>query len=100
MKPLSEKTYVDQALMNRKGITWLDDCRIPYESDDVDTRRTIGGFNAKFSSVVKISGPKIHHIVKKPYLKKMPMFYRLSPRRSIVQLFLEPKNILNFEIKQ
>ncbi len=33
MKPLSEKTYVDQALKNRKGITWQDDCRIPYESD-------------------------------------------------------------------
>ena len=29
MKPLSEKTYVDQALKNRKGITWLDDGRIP-----------------------------------------------------------------------
>jgi len=34
MKPLSEKTYVDQALGNRKGITWLDDCRVPYESED------------------------------------------------------------------
>lgn len=33
MKPLSEKTYVDQALKNRKGITWLSDCRIPYESE-------------------------------------------------------------------
>lgn len=33
MKPLSEKTYVDQALKNRKGVTWLDDCRIPYESE-------------------------------------------------------------------
>ncbi len=30
MKPLSEKTFVDQALKNRKGITWLDDGRIPY----------------------------------------------------------------------
>lgn len=29
MKPLSEKTFVDQALKNGKGITWLDDCRIP-----------------------------------------------------------------------
>jgi DNA modification methylase len=27
MKPLSEKTYVDQALKNGKGITWLDDVR-------------------------------------------------------------------------
>lgn len=34
MKPLSEKTYIDQALANGKGITWLDDGRIPYQSDD------------------------------------------------------------------
>ncbi len=34
MKPLSEKTYVDQALKNGKGISWLDDCRVPYESED------------------------------------------------------------------
>lgn len=32
MKPLSQKSYVDQALANGKGITWLDDCRIPYEN--------------------------------------------------------------------
>jgi len=32
MKPLSEKTYVDQALANKKGVTWLDEGRIPYES--------------------------------------------------------------------
>ncbi|MFA5307742.1 MAG: DNA methyltransferase [Candidatus Babeliales bacterium] len=29
MKPLSEKTYVDQALKNGHGLTWLDKCRIP-----------------------------------------------------------------------
>ena len=33
MKPLSEKTYVDQAMKNKKGCTWLDDCRIPYEGE-------------------------------------------------------------------
>jgi len=33
MKPLSEKTFVDQALKNGKGITWLDNCRVPYESE-------------------------------------------------------------------
>jgi len=33
MKPLSEKTYIDQALENRKGITWLDDCKMPYKSE-------------------------------------------------------------------
>ena len=30
MKPLSEKTYIDQALKNNKGITWLDDVRVPH----------------------------------------------------------------------
>lgn len=34
MKPLSEKTYLNQALKNGKGITWLDDCRIPYINDN------------------------------------------------------------------
>lgn len=29
MKPLSEKSYTNQALKNGKGITWLDDGRIP-----------------------------------------------------------------------
>lgn len=29
MKPLSEKTYVKQALKNGKGVTWLDSARIP-----------------------------------------------------------------------
>ena len=33
MKPLSEKTFVDQALSNGKGVTWLDSCRIPFESE-------------------------------------------------------------------
>lgn len=35
MKPLSEKTYVDQALKNGKGITWLDDCRVPIGEETV-----------------------------------------------------------------
>jgi len=34
MKPLSEKTYVDQALTNGHGVTWLNDCRIPYKDDN------------------------------------------------------------------
>ena len=31
MKPLSEKTYVDQALANGHGVTWLDAGRIPHD---------------------------------------------------------------------
>jgi site-specific DNA-methyltransferase (adenine-specific) len=43
MKPLSEKTFVDQALKNRHGITWLDEGRIPYESEnDKETAKPFG----------------------------------------------------------
>lgn len=34
MKPFSEKTFAAQALKNKKGITWLDDCRIPIQKGD------------------------------------------------------------------
>ena len=39
MKPLCEKTYAGQALKNGKGVTWLDDCRVPYR----DETPNIGG---------------------------------------------------------
>jgi len=34
MKPKEHNTYIDQALDNAKGISWLDDGRIPYENND------------------------------------------------------------------
>ena len=34
MKHLSEKSFVDQALKNGKGITWLEYCRIPFSSEN------------------------------------------------------------------
>jgi site-specific DNA-methyltransferase (adenine-specific) len=36
MKPLECKTYLDQALKNGKGISWLSDCRIPCETPHHD----------------------------------------------------------------
>lgn len=41
MKPLSEKTYVDQALKNGKGVTWLDGGRVPYKNKE-DIKRAAG----------------------------------------------------------
>ncbi len=37
MKPIEEKTYIDQAMKNSHGITYLDNCRIPInpEIDDM-----------------------------------------------------------------
>ena len=42
MKPLDKKGYLEQALDNGKGITWFDDCRIPFEESDTPK----GGYGA------------------------------------------------------
>jgi site-specific DNA-methyltransferase (adenine-specific) len=34
MKSMTQKTYVDQAMNNGKGVSWFDDCRIPYQNED------------------------------------------------------------------
>ena len=34
MKPIDEKSYIEQAMKNGKGVTWLDDCRIPYVNEN------------------------------------------------------------------
>lgn len=48
MKPLSEKTYVEQALKDGKGITWLDDCRMPYINEkDFEQRQRGVVFDGK-----------------------------------------------------
>ena len=38
MKPITEKTTIEQAMKNGKGVTWLDDCRIPYNKESDDPR--------------------------------------------------------------
>ena len=55
MKPLGKKKgYVDQALDNQKGITWLDDCRIPFagmndqEQFDKDNVAGMMNFDEKY----------------------------------------------------
>ena len=43
MKPLSEKGYLDQAMKNGKGVTWLDDCRVPFQGqNDIETYENDG----------------------------------------------------------
>ena len=38
MKPLSEKSFLNQAMKNGKGVTWLDDLRIPFAgAGDLET---------------------------------------------------------------
>jgi DNA modification methylase len=39
-KPIDSKSFIDQALKNGKGITWLSDCKIPIESADMEERKS------------------------------------------------------------
>ena len=63
MKPLSEKTFVEQALNNGKGITWLDDCRIPY-TNEKDKYKYINGPKGNTFSVGKNPDNLRNEIVK------------------------------------
>jgi site-specific DNA-methyltransferase (adenine-specific) len=38
MKPRSERSFTEQALKNGKGLTWLDDCRIPFKNESAPFR--------------------------------------------------------------
>ena len=42
MKPIDKKGYLEQAEDNQKGVTWFDDCRIPFEESDTPK----GGYGA------------------------------------------------------
>jgi site-specific DNA-methyltransferase (adenine-specific) len=40
MKQLDEKTYLEQAMKDRKGVSWFDDCRVPTsKSDEYDLEK-------------------------------------------------------------
>ena len=63
MKPCDEKTYADQVLSNGKGVSWMDECKIPFDVEDPrfpanllvsdnrldDGRKDPGGFSRFFS---------------------------------------------------
>jgi len=54
MKPLEQKGYMEQALDNQKGVTWLDSCRIPFagmsdkEQFDKDNVAAMKNFDGKY----------------------------------------------------
>jgi len=52
MKPITHKTYLEQAMDNKHGITWLDDCRIP-------TREKLQSQGLYNSSLVSIVPPRV-----------------------------------------
>lgn len=68
MKPLSEKTYIDQALKNGKGVTWLGDCKIPYDITGESDNRI--GTDALWGGKREAS----KHTVSMPAIDNMLMF--------------------------
>ena len=50
MKPLSEKTFVEQALKNKKGVTWIQDCKIPItdKSDEQEYDFNRRGYHERY----------------------------------------------------
>jgi site-specific DNA-methyltransferase (adenine-specific) len=55
MKPCTEGTYTDQAMANGKGITWLNDCKIPYADE---TLPETGDRTSSFGEQGSVSGVK------------------------------------------
>jgi site-specific DNA-methyltransferase (adenine-specific) len=53
MKPCSAGGYLDQALNNGKGVTWLGNCRIPFSSDG-DRDGAVFGTSCDFNQFVNI----------------------------------------------
>lgn len=73
MKPLSEKTFVDQALSNGKGCTWLEDCRIPFDKE-TDTQPRIREDKRLFSSQTHEIYGKLGRIENHQYFNEQGRF--------------------------
>jgi len=61
MKPMDKNTYKDQILSNGKGVTWLDNCRIPYNDENekwIHNGRVQWSPDTEWSEARKRSGDK------------------------------------------
>ena len=74
MKPLDKKGYLEQAQDNQKGITWFDDCRIPFEEGYVEPEnqtmpdlRDVGKKSKEAIGIDKLSYGQVQNAKRKPY---------------------------------
>ena len=74
MKPLDKKGYLEQAEDNGKGVTWLDDCRIPFEEGYVEPEnqtmpdlRDVGKKSKEAIGIDKLSYGQVQNAKRKPY---------------------------------
>ena len=74
MKPLDKKGYLEQAEDNGKGVTWFDDCRIPFEEGYVEPEnqtmpdlRDVGKKSKEAIGIDKLSYGQVQNAKRKPY---------------------------------
>ncbi len=74
MKPLDKKGYLEQAEDNGKGVTWFDDCRIPFEEGYVEPEnqtmpdlRDVGKKSKEAIGIDKLSFGQVQNAKRKPY---------------------------------
>ncbi len=74
MKPLDKKGYLEQALDNGKGITWFDDCRIPFEegyepsdNQSMPDLRDVGKKSKEAIGIDKLSYGQVENAERKEY---------------------------------
>ena len=74
MKPLDKKGYLAQAQDNGKGITWFDDCRIPFEEGYVEPEnqtmpdlRDVGKKSKEAIGIDKLSYGQVENAERKEY---------------------------------
>ena len=74
MKPLDKKGYLEQAQDNQKGVTWFDDCRVPFEEGYVEPEnqtmpdlRDVGKKSKEAIGIDKLSYGQVQNAKRKPY---------------------------------
>jgi site-specific DNA-methyltransferase (adenine-specific) len=74
MKPLDKKGYLEQAEDNGKGISWFDDCRIPFEegyeepeNQTMPDLRDVGKKSKEAIGIDKLSYGQVQNAKRKPY---------------------------------
>ena len=74
MKPLDKKGYLEQAEDNGKGVTWFDDCRVPFEEGYVEPEnqtmpdlRDVGKKSKEAIGIDKLSYGQVQNAKRKPY---------------------------------
>jgi site-specific DNA-methyltransferase (adenine-specific) len=94
MKPIDKKGYLEQAEDNQKGVTWFDDCRIPFEESDTPK----GGYGAMDIGIGKPGETQDYR--SKDYQKYVEKQKSFKNAKSIGKTIKGNEHFLGGDIKQ